>query len=107
DQKFGLFFYAPAYLFAAAGSWYLLRQSSARFFAVLLLLIAAAFVGSTTRLYMWWGGSSAPARFLVPVLPCLAPLLAAAIHRADGAFARGLLGTWVAIGAGVALLGSL
>ncbi len=107
DQKFGLFFYAPVYLFALAGGWYLVRQSQARYFAALLILITAAFVGSTTRLYMWWGGSSAPARFLVPVLPCLAPLVAVALQRAQGAFGRGLLAIWIAIGLGAALIGSL
>ena len=39
---------------------------------------------TSARLYMWWGGSSAPARFLVPVVPLLAPALAAAFARLRG-----------------------
>ena len=29
---------------------------------------------------MWWGGASAPARFLVPIVPLLAPMIAVAVH---------------------------
>jgi hypothetical protein len=86
DQKFGLLFYSPIYLFAIIGSWLLLRDAQLRWFGVLLLTIAALHVASTARLYMWWGGTSAPARFLVPILPCLAPMIAvsvAAIQRAS------------------------
>lgn len=107
DQKFGLLVYAPLYLFAMAGGCHLLRESRARYFGVLLVLITGAFIGSTARLYMWWGGSSAPARFLVPVLPCLAPMVAIGVARASGVVGRGLLGVWLAIGLGVALVGSL
>ena len=38
---------------------------------------------------MFWGGSSAPARFLVPILPCLAPIIALAFKPAQSAAARG------------------
>ncbi len=91
DQKFGLLFYAPAYLFAAVGCWLMLRRRDLRFLGAVLLVTTAAFVGSTTRLYMWWGGSSAPARFLGPLLPCLAPMVAVAIESARTAWARSLL----------------
>ena len=38
---------------------------------------------------MWWGGSSAPARFLVPILPLLAPMIAVAFAaRARGGARR-------------------
>ena len=76
DQKFGLLPYAPVYLFAIAGCWLMLKRRDTRFLGALLLLVTAVHVGSTTRLYMWWGGTSAPARFLVPILPCLAPMIA-------------------------------
>jgi len=79
DQKFGLLPYAPVYLFAVAGCWLMLRRPDTRFLGALLLLVTAVHVGSTTRLYMWWGGTSAPARFLVPILPCLAPMIALAV----------------------------
>jgi hypothetical protein len=106
DQKFGLFVYSPLYLFAIAGAWILLTRSDVRFLGVLLLVVVAAFVGSTTRLYMWWGGSSAPARFLVPVIPCLAPMVAAAIARATGPFGRGLLYVWLTAGLGLGAAGA-
>jgi hypothetical protein len=105
DQKFGLLFYSPIYLFALVGGWMMLRRSDSRFLAAMLLLTTAAFVGSTTRYYMWWGGSSAPARFLVPVLPCLAPMIAVAVERLRGAVGRGLLGAWLFISLAIAIVG--
>ena len=43
------------------------------------------FVVSTSRYHMWWGGTKAPARFLVPVLPLVAPMIARALARDRGA----------------------
>ena len=80
DQKFGLLMYAPAYLAAVAGLWMMLRRQDLRLVALALLATVAAFVTSSTRMYMWWGGSSAPARFLVPILPLLAPMIAIAFQ---------------------------
>lgn len=88
DQKFGLLIYSPVYLFAIAGCWMLLRRSDTRLLGAVLLLVTAAHVGSTTRLYMWWGGTSAPARFLVPILPALAPMLALGVGAARGRIGR-------------------
>lgn len=108
DQKFGLLFYSPLYLVAIAGAWIGLREGRLRFASAILLLTIAAFVGSTARLYMFWGGSSAPGRFFVPVLPCLAPFVALGIARVQAAWSRALLGVWLAMGLGVtavALLG--
>jgi hypothetical protein len=105
DQKFGLLVYAPVYAMAGFGAWTMVRREDTRFLAVVLLATAAIFVASSTRLYMWWGGSSAPARFLVPVLPCLAPMLAMAIARLQGAFGRGLLAVWLSISLLVAAVG--
>ena len=101
DQKFGLLFYSPLYLMAIAGAWLGLREARLRFASVILLLTVAAFVGSTARLYMFWGGSSAPARFFVPVLPCLAPFVALGIAQVQAAWSRALVGLWLAIGLGV------
>lgn len=102
DQKFGLLFYSPLYLVAVAGAWIGLREARLRFASAILLLTIAVFVGTTARLYMFWGGSSAPARFFVPVLPCLAPFVALGIARAQSAWSRALVGLWLAIGLGVA-----
>jgi hypothetical protein len=74
DQKFGLLVYSPVYALAAVGCWLSLRRVELRGFVAALALGAVALVISNARLYMWWGGSSAPARFLVPILPLLAPV---------------------------------
>jgi hypothetical protein len=105
DQKFGLLFYAPVYLASIAGAWYGVNDKRLRTGSLVLLLTIAAYVGSTARLYMFWGGSSAPARFFVPLLPCLAPFVALAIERLRSTAARSLVGLWLAIGLGIAVLG--
>jgi hypothetical protein len=97
DQKFGLFVYAPIYLIAVFGVLALLRDSRWRWIAIVSLGLALAFVASSSRLYMWWGGASAPARFLVPVVPLLAPSLAAAFARLRHRVAAAHVG--VALGA--------
>lgn len=107
DQKFGLLFYSPIYLTTIVGAWILVRSRESRFPAVVLLLTVAAFVGSTARLYMFWGGSSAPARFLVPILPCLAPMVAASIASARRPFARAMIGVWVTLGVAIAVVALL
>lgn len=104
DQKFGLLLYSPIYLAAIAGLWLLLRQPAFRWQSAVLVAAAGVFAGSTVRLYMFWGGSSAPARFLVPILPCLAPMIAMAVSHVRTALARGLVGLWIAIGAALAVL---
>ena len=105
DQKFGLLFYSPIYLLSIAGAWIMVRNRETRYAGVTLLVTIALFVSSTARLYMFWGGSSAPARFLVPILPCLAPMIAVTIARARAATSRALIGTWMAISLGVAAIG--
>lgn len=105
DQKFGLLFYSPIYLFAIAGCWMLLRRADSRYLGVVFLLAAGAFVGGATELYMWWGGNSAPARYLVPLVPCFAPMIALAVGAARTAWARALVGVWLAISLAVAAVG--
>lgn len=78
DQKFGLLVYAPIYAFIAVGLWIGRRQPA----LVVPGALAVVYALSSARLYMWWGGASAPARFLVPVLPLLVPALAQAVVRA-------------------------
>ncbi len=107
DPKFGLLFYSPLYLLAIPGLWMLWRRTETRFLAGVLFVITAAFVGSTARLYMFWGGNSAPARFLVPILPCLAPMVAVALVEAKSVLARAVVGTWLVVGAGFAAWGTL
>ncbi len=88
DQKFGLLAYAPIYLAALPGVWWILRERRWRPLGLVSMGIAAVYVLSSARLYMWWGGSSAPARFLVPVVPLLAPLVAVTLREIHGTAAR-------------------
>jgi len=88
DQKFGLLMYSPVYLLAPVGCWMMFRLREQRLFALVLVATVGAFVASSTRMYMWWGGASAPARFLVPILPLLAPMIAAAVHGLRSTAAR-------------------
>jgi hypothetical protein len=106
DQKFGLLFYSPIYLFAVAGCWIMLRRPDYRYLGAVCLLAVAVFVGGATELYMWWGGNSAPARYLVPLLPCLAPMIAVAVGAARTVWVRALLGVWLSISLGLALVGA-
>jgi hypothetical protein len=103
DQKFGLMVYSPVYALAAAGAWFMLRERKTRLFTLGLAVTVFAFLASTTRYYMWWGGSSAPARFLVPIVPLLAPLVAVAIDRLSGVMGRSLVGTTVLLSIGIAV----
>ena len=107
DQKFGLLVYAPVYLFAAGGTWLMLRQREWRWLGVVLLAAVALHVGSTTRLYMWWAGNSAPARFLVPILPCLAAPIAVAASRWRSPAARAMLWTSLTVSVVIAIAGLL
>jgi hypothetical protein len=104
DQKFGLLPYAPIYLMAIAGGWAMLSTPRLRLFVVALIAISAGFVASSTRMYMWWGGSSAPARFLVPILPLLAPMIAVAFERGRPA-ARTAFGVLLGVSLGTAGIG--
>jgi hypothetical protein len=88
DQKFGLLMYAPVYAVAIAGCWMMLRTPALRLFTIALLGTVVAFVASSARMYMWWGGASAPARFLVPILPLLAPMVAIAFRDLRSTAAR-------------------
>jgi hypothetical protein len=54
---------------------------------------------------MWWGGTSAPARFLVPILPCLAPMLALAIEEIRSRTARTAFAAALALSVLVAAVG--
>ena len=107
DQKFGLLIYAPVYLAAVGGTWLMLREREWRWLGAVLLAAIAIHVGSTTRLYMWWGGNSAPARFLVPILPCLAAPIAVAASRWRSPAARAFLWTTATVSLVIAIGGLL
>ncbi len=96
DPKFGLLVYAPIYALAVSGAWLLARDGRWQATVVASLALTAAYTLSSARLYMWWGGSSAPARFLVPVVPLLAPMVAAGVMNTRSLAARA---TWELLGA--------
>jgi len=91
DQKFGLLMYAPAFLAAAVGLW--LGEVHARWRRLTMGATATMviFVLVSARFYMWWGGSSAPARFLVPIVPLAAALVAIALTETRGALRGAIL----------------
>jgi hypothetical protein len=95
DQKFGLLIYSPAYVLAALGLGIMLRDRQWRVSGLVGICVGASYAMNSSRYYMWWGGASAPARFLVPVLPLLALPLAAALANASSQIARAT--AWVAI----------
>jgi hypothetical protein len=107
DQKFGLLFHAPVYALAAAGCWLMLVRADLRRVGVAVTLTTVAFVASSTRYYMWWGGASAPARFLVPILPLLAAMLAVAVSQLRGMVWRAAVGVFLFTGLGIAFLGAV
>jgi len=107
DQKFGLLMYSPVYLLAPIGCWMMVRQPERRRFALVLLTTVSVFVASSTRMYMWWGGASAPARFLVPIVPLLAPMIAVAVHGLRSAAARWCSALLVLASVAVAAAGAI
>lgn len=101
DRSFGLLPVAPGFLLAAAGAGLAWRRRPSETAALLGLFVAVVAPALSWR--MWWGGQCPPARFLVPALPLLAPLVAARLE----AGASGLAAWWRALwlwGWGLALL---
>lgn len=72
DQRFGLFAYAPVLLFAAGGIGVMLARREWRRHALELLFVVVPYLVLVTFVAMWWGGTSAPARFVMPILPWMA-----------------------------------
>lgn len=100
DRSFGLLPHAPLYLLALASLPWLRRTPEGlwRFHAVLALAVVAPLLGWR----MWWGGQSAPARFLVPLLPLLAVALALRLSEVPRGLARWRLALLV-VGLGLAV----
>ena len=70
DQQHGVITTAPVYAIAIAGMWPLFRLR--RRLAIELLLIVVPYLVAVSTYAMWWGGTSAPARFIVAILPLAA-----------------------------------
>jgi hypothetical protein len=105
DQKFGLLVYSPVYVLAAVGTWRLFREPQRRGLAIALTAASVPYLIGSARLHMWWGGNSAPARFMVPMLPLLAPAIAAALVSIRSPFGRATTALWIAFGVMVAAIG--
>lgn len=104
DRSFGLLPFAPAFLLALAGVPLLFHAGRLRLASVWpALLVGLAILLPVLPWRMWWGGQCPPGRFLVPLVPMLAVVLAL---RATGP-RRGLL-RWrtalLTLGAGLVLL---
>lgn len=92
DQQFGLVTTAPIYAVAGAGWWSLARLRPR--LTGELTCIVLPYVLTASAYAMWWGGASAPARFLVALMPLAALPLACWWQSRSGpwhAFALGLL----------------
>ena len=94
DQQFGLLTNAPVYALALFGLLVVMAKRPRLGFDLGVLVVPYALVVAAYR--MWWGGWSAPARFLVPMLPVLGVPAAVwwsrqrSAGRATGAIALGL-----------------
>ena len=100
DQEYGLLPYSPIFALALVGAWRMARHRETRGYLVGLLVAMGPFLASTTQYYMWWGGTSVPARFLVPLLPLLAPMIACAMRDMRGGPARGVIGVTLLLSVG-------
>ena len=101
DQEYGLLIYSPIYLLVGLGCWLMLRKSATRWQFIGLIATTLVYVCTVTQYYMWWAGWSVPARFLVPVLPLMAPMLAVAIDRCRGTTGRGVVSLLLLISIGI------
>jgi hypothetical protein len=90
DQEFGLLAYAPVFALAAPGAWALWRRDRGR--AVVAVIGVLAVLGLAGTWHMWRGGFNPPARFLLPAVPLLALLAAAALRVRWSAGAALLVG---------------
>ena len=70
DQQFGLIATAPVYAVGAVGLVAMLGRQ--RRLVAELLLILLPYLLTSSSYAMWWGGNSAPARFLVALMPLAA-----------------------------------
>lgn len=103
DQEYGLLFYAPAYLIAAAGLWTMVRRNGPmRRVAIELALIFGSLIMTVGAFRIWWGGSAAPGRPIVSgLLPLMLPLAVGLGSAAAGSSRRAA--QHVLIWSGVAL----
>ncbi|MBL8138460.1 MAG: hypothetical protein JNL48_17690 [Acidobacteria bacterium] len=98
DQQFGLFTTAPVLVAGIAGLVVLARER--RRLALEILAVVMPYVAVAASYPMWWGGYSAPARFLVALVPLLA-LPAGTLWARGSATTRAVVGMLLALSAGL------
>ena len=99
DQEYGLLIYAPAFVLAAPGLLRLWRVQRDACLAVVLVCggYLLFLLLPLTNPYGWTGGWCPPARFLVPIVPFLVVLVAAAMPAVPRAVLVPLLALQLAI----------
>ncbi len=102
DQEYGVLAYAPVYILAATGLWWMWREGDElRRQAVEISLALAALVGTVGAFRIWWGGTAAPGRPITSGLLLLALPIAMAFRSAPEGSARRAaqhLLLWLSIG---------
>ncbi len=81
DQEYGLLILSPAFVLVVPGLYVGLKKPEERGLVVTLALLSLILVLTVASFEMWWGGASAPARFLVPIVPLVAPMSAIALRE--------------------------
>lgn len=71
DRQYGLLTHNPIFLFAISGLYFWYKKSKNTLF--ISLFASLFYLFPTLRYYDWHGGYSAPARYLVPILPLVIP----------------------------------
>ena len=98
DQQFGLLTTAPVLVAGLAGLVVLARER--RRLALEILAVVIPYVAVAASYPMWWGGYSAPARFLVALVPMLA-LPVGVLWARGSATTRAVIGVLLALSAGL------
>jgi hypothetical protein len=91
DRQFGLFAIAPVWLMALPGAVLLFKARTGD--AIRAIVLASVPIAAGAAYVGWWGGSAPPARYVIPALPAIALVAAAAFRaRKDMAVVLGACG---------------